>query len=170
MDALLQTLLGGLLALGGALVGPFLQRKHDRWLAQREDQHLLREKAQELFDEIDRMVSQSAASCTSALVRMKDEGAQIVPVPQLGRIRTICAIYFPAVLPHIAMFESDHREYLMKVREIMEEALKQGDEGVETLKGLPILMTVQYQQLATKLASDMRDHLHQAVPKLAHLT
>ena len=109
VEALFQTLLGGLLALGGVVIGPFLQRKHEKWLLARQDEQLLREKAQELFDAIDTLVSKSQASTLSALARLKDESsAEAIPVPDLGNIRGLSTIYFPSLLDRIAKFEEDY--------------------------------------------------------------
>ena len=167
MEAVLQTLIGGFLALGGALIGPFLQRRHDRWVAKRQDDQLLRDKAQELFDEIDAMVSASQASMLSALARMRDKAAsETIPVPDLGRIRAISTVYFPVLFERISKFEADTGAFYKKVVEMAEGSLKTGEEGLETLKSMPFVMTGQYQTLTAELATDLRAQLRGVVPKL----
>ena len=167
VEALFQTLLGGLLALGGVVIGPFLQRKHEKWLLARQDEQLLREKAQELFDAIDTLVSKSQASTLSALALLKDESsAEAIPVPDLGNIRGLSTIYFPSLLDRIAKFEEDYGVVIKKVVDVAEDVMK-GTSDASSLKAMPFLMTGQYQSLITDLARDLRSQLRVAVPKLS---
>ena len=166
MEAFLQTLIGGLLALGGASVAPFFQRKHERWRANREDRHLLRQKAQELFDELDRVIMGSKAASISAFARVKDDTVESKAVPDLGRIRAIAAIYFPSSLPLIEKFEKEHAATTANIVKSVDDAVAAGDKGLGTLKALPMIMTSQYQEFASRFVNEMRLHLAEQVPKI----
>lgn len=166
MDAILQTLIGGMLALGGALIGPFFQRKHERWRAEREDRHLLRDKAQELFDELDRVIKESQAASISAVSRLKDDSVALIPVPDLGRIRAIAAIYFPSSLGLIENLEIEHVELGKEIVEHVQNAVEAGEKGLGTLKGLPVVMAARYQEFAARFVATMRTHLIENVPKI----
>ena len=166
MEAFFQTLIGGLLALGGAMIGPFFQRKHDRWRAEREDQHLLRDKAQEFFDELDRVVKESQSATMSAVLRIKDDTVESKAVPDLGRIRAIAAIYFPTSLGLIESFETELSTLAQSVVTGAQEAVDSGERGLGTLKALPMVMATKHQQFAARFVAEMRAHLAKNVPKI----
>jgi hypothetical protein len=166
MDAILQTLVGGVLALAGAFVGPHFHRKHERWRASREDRHILREKAQELFDELDRMIKESQAASISAISRLEGGSDTHSAVPDLGRIRAIAAIYFPSSLGLIDSFEEEHRKLSSEIYDILKDALNSGEKGLGILRGLPMVVTTNYQQFASRFVSEMRSHLVDNVPKM----
>lgn len=166
MSVIVSTLIGGLLALAGAWVGPHFQRKHERWRAVREDQKTLRDKAQELFDELDRLVYQSQKASLAAVAKLKDDTVEAVPVPDLGRVRAIAAIYFPSALPIIQEHEARHQQVMQVVVDEAKSALGQGAQGLETLKALPMFMTSKYQEFASNFVVAMRAHLATEVPKL----
>jgi hypothetical protein len=98
---------------------------------------------------------------------MRDKGAaETIPVPDLGRIRPICAIYFPALSERLSKFEADTGAFYKEVVKIAENSMKTGEDGLETLKAMPFVMTGQYQTLTTELAKDLRAQLHGVVPRL----
>lgn len=164
--AIVSTLIGGLLALAGAFIGPFLQRKHDRWMANRDDRRLLRDKAQELFDELDRVVLESRRASMSAVARLQDKTAENVPVPDLGRVRAIAAIYFPTSLELIEAYEERHSKLMMLMVEEVKNAVGNGADGLDTLRALPMITTVQFQKFTSDFVNEMRKHLADNAPKL----
>ena len=166
MEAVLQTLLGGLLAIAGAIAGPHLQRRHDRWTARREDEQLIRNKAQELFEELDRLSHESAKASVRAMEKLKDDSLDSIPVPQLGQARAIAALYFPSSLKLIEDFEEKHGALAKKVFEEADKAIKAGDQGVDVLKALPIIMITQFQSLANDFVFEMRAHIIDQLPKM----
>lgn len=169
MEAFLQTLTGGLLALAGALTGPFLQRRHDRWLAKRGDENILRDKAQELFDELDRISSQSGKASMSTISRLnKEANNAIVPIPELGRVRAITAIYFPSAMDIVTKFEADHVQLMQSVGQEAAQYVLEGQAGLEKLKALPMRATSEHLKLTLKLTKEMREHISGVVPKLQH--
>ena len=90
----LAAAIGVLGALGGSFVAPAFQRAHEKWRAEREDHQLLREKATELFDELDRIIRQSNQANISALASLSQDQPEIAPVPDLGRVRMLVSVYF----------------------------------------------------------------------------
>ena len=166
MDVLLQTLLGGALALMGAFVGPFLQRKHDRWLATREDEQLIRNQAQELFDELDRIVRESGQAFNCAFAMLEDQSLEVVEVPHLNRARAISAIYFPACLPVIEDFEQKETELLGKIAEMAINASDVGGDALNKLKGLPVFLANERHKLSSSFVDRMRLNITQRLPKL----
>ena len=166
MDAIFQTLIGGLLALGGAMIGPFFQRRHDRWQAERQDRHLLRDKAQELFDELDRVIKESQVASMSAISQLKDSSIESKAVADLGRIRAVAAIYFPSSLTLIENFEAELNTLGQSVVETAQEAVNSGEKGLGTLKALPIVIATKHQQFAARFVAEMRMHLAKNVPKI----
>lgn len=164
MDAILQTLAGGLLALAGAIIGPFFQRRHDRWVAQQQANQLLRDKAQELFDEIDRLIRDAGQASIRAIQKIKDDNAEPLPVPDLGRIRSISAIYFPSCLELIQTFEAKHSESVRtSVRMVVEES-KKNYPASDVYKMIPVMMVTEFQTLSTDLCKEIRDRIASEVP------
>ena len=166
MNAILQTLIGGLLALGGAMIGPFFQRRHERWRAEREDRHLLRDKAQELFDELDRVIKESQAASLSAALKLKGDNVESTAVPDLGRIRAIAIIYFPSSLALIENFEAELNALAQSVVREAEGAMESGENGLKMLKALPMVMATKHQQSTARFVAQMRDHFAKNVPKM----
>jgi hypothetical protein len=166
MDALLQTLLGGIIALAGAAIGPWLQRNHERWRAQREDEHLVREKAQELFDELDRVVRDSAKASVRAMERITNKDLEAFPVPDLGKIRAISLTYFPDLMNAISSFEIKHAALAEKIIAEARAATDKGDAGLDILKALPVLMVTSYQEVANDLVKAIRTDISQHIPTL----
>ena len=56
----------------------------------------------------------------------------------------------------VTKFEADTGAFYKKVVEMAEGSLKTGEEGLETLKSMPFVMTGQYQTLTAELATDLR--------------
>ncbi|MGB3710434.1 MAG: hypothetical protein WA985_01970, partial [Erythrobacter sp.] len=115
MEGIVQVLVGGLLALAGALIGPHFQRKHERWRADREDRELLRDKAEELFDELDLFLSESEDASVAAVARVQDDAVETKKVPDLRKVRAIATIYFPSSLELIEKYENDFSELMQWV-------------------------------------------------------
>jgi len=166
IDGVIQVLAGGLVALAGTFVGPFFQRKHEKWRADRDDRAILRNKAEELFDELDQFVAKSQAASVAAVAKMQDDTIQAKHVPDLGRVRAIAAIYFPTALPLIDAFETENLELIKWVGTQTEAALKDGDAGISVLKSLPMVLALKHQQRGSKFVSDLRKHLADNVPKM----
>ena len=166
IDGIIQVLVGGLIALAGAFVGPFFQRKHERWRADRDDRAILRAKAEELFDELDRFIAKSHEASLAAFAKMQDQNVETKAVPDLGRSRAIAAIYFPTSLPLIDKFESDNVELIKLVSAQLGSALKEGEAGLASLKALPMAMAIRHQEMSSKFVLDLRKHLAENVPKL----
>lgn len=166
MEAILQTLIGGLLALSGAFAGPYFQRKHDRWLADRNDRAHLREKGQELFDELDRFIREAQKASIFAIKQIQDKNAVSTPVPDLGRVRAISVIYFPVCLDLVDSFEIKHSNLFLEISNTAKKAVADGDAGLDQLKALPLLMTSLYQKLASDFVRQMRVNLAKNVPRM----
>jgi hypothetical protein len=166
MDGLWSTIAGGLLALGGAWIGPHFQRRHERWRAKREDQNVLRQKAQELFDELDRLVNESQQASLSAIARLQDKSAASKPVPDLGGVRAIAAIYFPSSLSLVDAFENENQQILKSIADQAKVAVDDGEKGLGALQALPMIMAVKYLEFAGKFVRKMREHLKNNVPQI----
>lgn len=166
IEGVIQVLVGGLIALAGAFVGPFFQRKHEKWRADRDDRAILRGKAEDLFDELDQFVAKSQVASLAAVAKMQDDTVEAKQVPDLGRVRAIAAIYFPTALPLIDTFENENLEFMKWIGTQTESALKDGEAGLSVLKSLPMVMALKYQQRGSKFVSDLRKHLADKVPKM----
>ena len=153
-------------ALGGALIGPFFQQRHERWRADRDDRELLRAKAEELFAAIDDFIAGVSDSTRSAMGQLHKEKVEPQQLPDLGRVRSIALIYFPTSLDLIEAFEADTIEIARDIAEESIAALDAGPAGVDTLKRMPLIITHRYQWRSTKLIVDLRNHLSANVPKL----
>ena len=167
IEGVIQIIVGGLIALAGACVGPFFQHKHEKWRADRDDRAILRAKAEELFDQLDQFVAKSQAASLAAMAKMQDHTVEAKQVPDLGRVRSIAAIYFPTALPLIGTFETENLDFMKWVVTQTEAALKDDAAGLDVLKGLPMIMAQKHQQQGSKFVSDLRTHLADNVPKMA---
>lgn len=166
ISGLLSTLLGGFLALAGVLLGPFFQRKHERWLAFRSDQALLREKAEQLFDELDRITDQSHAATMSSLKNAQDENREIIPVPDLGKIRAISTVYFPSILPLIDEYEEKRSSSAKIVLNYWKDAMKKGGISPTEMKAMQVMVVTEHGTNASELVTAVRKHLCEIVPRL----
>ena len=163
IETVVSTLIGGSLALAGAFVGPFLQRKHDRWMAGRADHQTLRQKAEELFSELDALTQQSRRASVRTLERLKDEALEAVSIPDLGRVRALTTVYFPRLLPYLDQFQSDLDSLYQKIIPDLGAAGEALDAA--KIKGLGVLLVIEYQQIAGKLASEVRREMAKITPK-----
>ncbi len=166
MDAIYQTLLGGALALAGSALGPFFQRRHERWKARREDEKFLREKAEELFDELDRVGNQAAQASVRSLQMISNASLEAIPVPDLGKIRAITTMYFPNSMITIENFEKSHSEETRKIVESLKRSVASGKNNPDEIKGLTVLMTTTYQSLASECIRKIRSEIAGTVPLL----
>ena len=162
--SVLAAIVGVVGALGGAFIGPFFQRKHERWVAKRADEQLLREKAQELFDELDRVAHAAAASTTRTLERLNKKDLEIIPFPDLGRIRAVAALYFPSTLPRIEQFETQYGEGLASIVSELRSKNDEGKADADYINGLIVVMMTQAQQIAAKFVREMRMLLTDKLP------
>lgn len=163
IDAILSTLVGGMLALVGAFVGPFFQRKHERWLARREDHAVLRAKAEELFAELAVLTAQSGQASVRTVERLRNESLDSIPLPDLNRIRSLSTVYYPKLLPHVTAFEEDRKAMFEKLLPSLRVAGEEADP--EAIKGLTVVMAIQYQQLASKLVRAFQEEMIEVAPK-----
>lgn len=161
--AIVSTLIGGLLALAGAFIGPFLQRKHDRWLARRADDQTLRQKAEELFSELDALADKSGKASIRVVERLKNEALDTIPLPDLGHVRALAIIYFPKLLPHLDQFQTDIDELWKKLIPDLGKASEALDAG--KIQGLGMVMVIQHQQISTKLVQAVRREMVEVTPK-----
>jgi hypothetical protein len=126
----------------------------------------LRDKAQELFDELDRVISLSQEASLAAVARIQDDTVVTKQVPDLGRVRAIAAIYFPSSMKLIEEFEAQNLKVADMVVTQAKEAVEGGKAGLDTLKALPMIMAVKHQEHASSFARQMRDLIGTTVPKV----
>jgi hypothetical protein len=167
MDAIFSTLIGGMLALFGAMVGPYFQRKHDRWLATKADHGILRTKAEELFSELSNLTAQSGRASVRTLERLRDDTLEAVPLPDLSRIRALSTVYFPQLLPHIDAFEGDIKALFDKLVPQIGKAGEAANAG--EIKALGVVMVIEHQQIATKLVKAVQKEMIEITPKFEDL-
>ena len=168
MEAIFQTLLGGILALAGAMLGPFFQRRHERWKARRDDEKVLRAKAEELFEELDRVGLQAGQASVRSLQMIKDKSLQALPVPDLGKIRAIVVMYFPDAIQIIENFENSHSTATKGIFNSLKECLESGRDNPDEIAVLGVMLTTTYHSLASKYVKEMRAAVAGSVP-LLHL-
>lgn len=162
-EVVLSTLIGGFLALLGAFAGPFLQRKHDRWLAMRADHQILREKAEELFNELDSLGDQSARASIRILERLKDDNLDALPVPDLGRIRAISTVYFPKLLPCLDSYQVDLKAIHNRIIPDIGKAGEASD--ARKINALGVMLVFEHQEASSKLIKDIRSEMVELAPK-----
>lgn len=163
ITAIVSTLIGGLLALAGAFIGPFFQRKHDRWLAFRADDQMRRQKAEELFSELDALTGKSGKASIRAVERLKNAELDPIPVPDLGHVRALAIIYFPELLPHLDQFQTDIDELWKKLIPDLGAASEALD--AEKIQGLGVMMVIQHHEISTKLVKSVRREMVKVTPK-----
>jgi hypothetical protein len=126
IEALAPVFLGGLLALAGAAIGPFFQRRHEKWKANREDEQLMRDNALELFEELGRIRDGTRESTSASLKQVTDSEAEVVAIPEIGRVRAIATIYFSNICPLLD-------EYELKKKALQDEYMQNFDELAKRL-------------------------------------
>ena len=161
--AIVSTLIGGLLALAGAFVGPFLQRKHDKWLARLTDHQTLRQKAEELFAELDAVTHISGKASLRTVERLQDGTLEAISLPDLGRVRALATVYFPKLLPHLDQFQTEINGLWKELIPDLGAASKALD--ADKIKGLGVVMVLQHQQISTRLVQAVRLEMIEITPK-----
>jgi hypothetical protein len=152
-----------MLALAGAFVGPFLQRKHDRWLARRADQQILRQKAEELFAELDTLALHSGQASVRTFERLQNKELDAIALPDLGRVRAIATIYFPKLLPHFDRFQDEQKSFTEKIIPDLGRAGEASDYA--KIKGITAMLMLNHQEIVTKLVQDIRREMVEMTPK-----
>ncbi|KLI64975.1 hypothetical protein [Aurantiacibacter marinus] len=165
MEAIVPVLVGGLLTLAGALVAPFFQRKHEKWRAEREDSQLIREKAAELFDELDRMVAESHSANIAVFRNLAEKNVPPSPLPDLGRIRMLVGIYFPEAMPTVEGYEERCAVVSSSVTKDLDGALKSSDGG-DRIKALTAVMVSSQNEETRKFVRNLRAEVAQNIPRL----
>ncbi len=170
-DSLIGVVLGSALVLLGTLVGPYFQRRHEKWRAVREDQALLRSKAQEIFNEIDFVVEKSREASIDALQRLmqlsNSNGGSAKAVADLGKLRGLVAIYYPTGLDYIDAFEENSATLINNIKSKINEAIQRGEQGAAELVKLPTLMAVSHQRVVDVFADELRKHIIEQVKKIS---
>jgi hypothetical protein len=163
MDALFQTLIGGFLALAGAFVAPYFQRKHERWIARRADHQTLRQKAEELFSEIDTLASLSGRASVRIVEQLMDDSLETIPLPDLGRIRALSTVYFPKLLPHLDRFQADIKK---SNADLIPQIRQAGDAlDADKIRGIGVIMVIEHRESASKLAQAVHHEMREISPK-----
>jgi hypothetical protein len=106
-------IVAGASALGGAYLGPFMQHKERKKEADRADSAIMRDKAEEIFQEIDRFLSETYASIQNARIHSKnlidhvqsDKQNNIQRPANLGKLRALVATYYPSAILIIDDFD-----------------------------------------------------------------
>ncbi len=163
---ILAAVVGVFGALGGALIGPHFQRKHERWVAKRSDEQLVREKAQELFDELDRLTGKSHEAVIAYMKTATQETPDSLPMPDLGRIRAISTIYFPECQAAISEFEEEAAKRGKASMELIAELNKEGTLTADAIKVITIQTITDHQSSSGKLAKRLRQQLGTTIPRL----
>jgi hypothetical protein len=165
-EVLISTLLGGLLALAGALIGPNLQRKHDRWLAKRQDEALLRDKAEELFEELDRMQQGSRRAMLSVMASVRDPSEQVQPIPELGKIRAIVCVYFESASKIVNEFERQRDSSGQIFMDYTKEQFEQKCLTEDRTKMLQLYMVSEHGKNLSAFVTKLRSHVSHIVPRV----
>lgn len=147
-------LIAGITALagwgGGFITGSFrmweLGKSH-----QRDDAALMRSSVGELFSELDllqNLASQQIVTAIGILDRRDATGAKIEKF-NLGRIRSLVALYFPDLAAVVANYDEKCSELIMTLRADLQ------NEGMDKMSAM-YGHVVQAGQLTTNLCEDMR--------------
>ena len=160
----LAAAIGVLGTLLGSFVGPFFQHKHEQWRAKREDQQLLREKAADVFDELDRIVSQSHSANIAALQNLNGEDVKTSPFPDLGRLRMLTTVYFPQTLDIVSKYENERQKLSIELGKKISEQIPKNEPNA--IKAINVVMMSKFADAATKFVREMRLALASVAPKI----
>lgn len=127
IEIIAPVLVGGALALLGTFVGPFFQRKHEKWKAEREDAQLIRLKADQVFLELDCIRDQATSARIASVKRLVDENEPPVALPALGKVRLIVPIYFPTAQERLDAYDDESSRMGVDLKPQLELAFKDGD-------------------------------------------
>lgn len=104
---LIGTLVGGYLILRG-------QRATREFQAIRDDRQMLRDRAQDLFDEITEVKNAALPSAISMMIHYAEANTElrkpIMPMPTIAKMKSLIAVYFPELLPMIREHEDITRK------------------------------------------------------------
>ncbi len=137
-----------------------MQGKQKRDESRRLDNALMRDKAQEIFDEIDQIIDKSRTASTDAMQRIfpnpPTNEKPISPVPDLGCLRGLVAIYYPICSPIIATFEANILQPFQNLKGELFDAMNDGENGAKNIKGIHAILVTTHNQLIERLAADLR--------------
>jgi hypothetical protein len=92
----LQAIVIGLLAPGGIWLGWYLQRRDKRSESDREKKALLRQKAEQIYEEIEAVRKRNDAALMGAIEYQFRPNTELPELtPALGRLRALVNMYFP---------------------------------------------------------------------------
>lgn len=119
----------------------------------------MRDKAQLLFEEIDSLVRESQLASVDAIGRLKGDKTDIPrPIPDLGRVRALVAIYFPSASQMVADFEAKSRSHISRTNDMVKKIMDESG-SVDKLSGIPALLATTHQGYVSEFASELRSHL-----------
>jgi hypothetical protein len=168
MKDILLVIITGLLTLGGSFLGPFFQNRQLRFNA---NLGILRDRAQDIFDEIDVVVRKSQLASVLAMQNFAgtqgDQPNKLESVADLGRIRGLVATYYPTALPILAKFEFESDSLIQEIQTQLKLSVKDGVPDNKLLKALPAMMATSHQKIVSSLASELRNHITEKVAEYA---
>ena len=150
-------------ALVGSYLGPFMQRKQSAADATRADAALMRDKAEQIFEEIDKFLVASRNASLSAFrllgpAELRDQ-TPAVPMADIGKIRALIATYYPNGLPLIEEFDAEvKRASDVVLGQIKAEQKKDGPKP-DAIRGYTAMLAADRGVTDASLAKKLRDHL-----------
>lgn len=164
MDDIIPVLVGGVVALAGALIGPFFQRRHEHWKASREDAQVLRDKAAEIFSEMDRIAMESHQASIAVIKNLIEENGVPSPLPDLGKVRMLVAVYFPSLKGLVDSYESRVRELEKELAQEISKANQSYD--VAAFKRATAIIVQKRNQQAFEFVKSIRSEITNKLPRL----
>jgi len=139
-----------------------------KWQAKREDAALYREKASEVFEEVDHILNQSHRALISSLSGWASE-AEDKPerIAELGKLRSLVATYFPDCLKLLDNFDAKSGEIFDRMGTAVTGAGKGKLPEADAIRAIRALAVGEHQRLVIKFAKELRIAMTNEVKKHA---
>lgn len=166
----LNTIAAGGFGLAGMYLVPRSQREALANDERRANAAVMRDKAEQIFGEISRLeqkMGEQFLAATRAAARGEDEGEP--PLPSFDRIRSLAAVYYPALLSILDALEAPMQERMQRVANSLKLATE--SKPLEAQENALRLVTFQItleqwknvakasRELRTKLIAEVRPYL-----------
>lgn len=164
-------IVAGASALGGAYLGPFMQRNERQKEIDRADSAIIRDKAEEVFQELDRFLNDSRAASSGAMQWFQsdtyDPPNDLKRPADLERLQALIATYFPNAIPILDVFDDEVQSLANEFSKQMKIEMSKGGPSPDALKGYNAFFASSRATVDANMVKNLRQFMIGHVKKYA---
>jgi hypothetical protein len=163
--AILENALSGFFALAGVALLWLLQRRTRHEDLSRQRNAMLREKAEAIFQELERLTDEGAAAVARMSRFAQDPTvSDKALVVDASRLIALMRMYFPDSESIISNYEKKRKHALDAVNKIVSEAAKSYDH--ESIKGATVMMSITLHTACSEMITSVQAYMHKKAATL----